>query len=95
MKITKSIALKQAKKIKLDLDVIPLDIWTAALNIELEHGKKLGSFTNVTNDNINLTTKIAVAHLLESPNYYQKLIKLEQSLEKYWEKRKKPSIFKQ
>ena len=39
------------------------------LNIESEHGK-INPLTNVTNDNIILTAKIALAHLNEFPNYY-------------------------
>lgn len=41
------------------------------INIELEHGK-IDSETNVTNDNLILTAKIALAHLNEFPNYYNK-----------------------
>ena len=39
------------------------------INIELEHGK-VNSITNVTNDNLIETAKIALAHLNEFPNYY-------------------------
>lgn len=39
------------------------------MNIEKEHGL-VNNLTNVTNDNILLTAKIALAHLLEYPNYY-------------------------
>lgn len=41
------------------------------LNIESEHGT-INPKTNVTNDNLLLTTKIALAHLNEFPNYYNK-----------------------
>ena len=41
------------------------------INIELEHGKTNLS-TNVTNDDLIMTTKIALAHLNEYPNYYNK-----------------------
>ena len=39
------------------------------MNIELEHGLVNGT-TNVTNDNLTTTGKIALAHLMEYPNYY-------------------------
>ena len=39
------------------------------INIELEHGK-INSITNVTNNDLITTTKIALAHLNEFPNYY-------------------------
>lgn len=41
------------------------------INIELEHGA-VNSRTNVTNDNLITTAKIALAHLNEFPNYYNK-----------------------
>ena len=39
------------------------------MNIELEHGL-VSPRTNVTNDDIITTAKIALAHLNEFPNYY-------------------------
>lgn len=39
------------------------------INIELEHGK-INPKTNVTNDCLIQTAKIALAHLNEFPNYY-------------------------
>ena len=41
------------------------------INIELEHGT-VSPKTNVTNDNLLITAKIALAHLNEFPNYYNK-----------------------
>ena len=41
------------------------------INIELEHGT-IDSKTNVTNDNLITTAKIALAHLNEFSNYYNK-----------------------
>lgn len=39
------------------------------INVELEHGK-IEPKTNVTDNNLLLTAKIALAHLNEFPNYY-------------------------
>lgn len=39
------------------------------MNIEREHGL-INPKTNVTNDDIITTAKIALAHLNEFPNYY-------------------------
>ncbi len=39
------------------------------INIELEHGT-ICPLTNVTNDNLITTAKIALAHLNEFANYY-------------------------
>lgn len=39
------------------------------MNVELEHGL-ISLSTNVTNNDIIMTAKIALAHLNEFPNYY-------------------------
>lgn len=52
------------------------------INIELEHGF-VNRKTNVTNNDLITTAKIALAHLNEYPNYYNKeygLAKFEQYL---------------
>lgn len=52
------------------------------INIELEHGL-VNYLTNVTNNDLLLTSKIALAHLNEYPNYYNKeygLTKFEETL---------------
>ena len=41
----------------------------SGMNIELEHGLESPK-TNVTDDDLVMTTKIALAHLNEFPNYY-------------------------
>jgi hypothetical protein len=45
-------------------------------SVELEHGKR-DSSTNVTQDDEELTGKIALAHLNEFPDYYTRLEKME------------------
>lgn len=47
------------------------------LDVELEHGRR-DMLTNVTNDDPILTGKIALAHLNEFPDYYDRLKKVEQ-----------------
>ncbi len=93
MKVTKSQANNLAKEFKINLDIIDIDEWHYGLNVELEHGKKLGSITNLTDDNLKKTAKIAIAHLIEFPDYYKRLQKMEQKAEKYWENKTKKSIF--
>lgn len=46
-----------------------LEEFLEGINIELEHGL-INSLTNVTNDDLIMTAKIALAHLNEYPNYY-------------------------
>lgn len=45
------------------------------IGVELEHGRK-NPKTNVTDDDITMTTKIALAHLEEHSDYYKKLLSL-------------------
>ncbi len=56
------------------------------MDVELEHGKEDPN-TNVTNDDSLMTGKIALAHLNEFPDYYTRLLELEEKAEKYWENR--------
>jgi hypothetical protein len=56
------------------------------MDVELEHGTTDPN-TNVTNDDPLMTGKIALAHLNEFPDYYTRLLKLEEEAEEYWENR--------
>jgi hypothetical protein len=93
MKISKSLSIKLAKKYNINLDVLDIEDWYYGLNVELEHGSKFSKLTNITNNNIELTAKIVIAHLIESPRYYRFLRKLEDREDKYWSTRNKPNIF--
>ena len=57
------------------------------MDVELEHGTRDPSI-NVTDDDPLKTGKIALAHLNEFPDYYTRLLELENEAEKYWENRK-------
>jgi hypothetical protein len=67
--ITKEQALYIANKLNVKFDKYPFNDFLTGLNIELEHGT-INPETNVTNDNLEMTAKIALAHLNELPNYY-------------------------
>ena len=56
------------------------------MDVELEHGTE-NSVTNVTNDDPLMTGKIALAHLNEFPDYYTRLLELEEEAEEYWERK--------
>lgn len=58
------------------------------MDVELEHGK-VDSNTNVSDDDPLITGKIALAHLNEIPDYYDRLDKMEAEGEKYWEEQAK------
>ena len=55
------------------------------MDVELEHGTR-DPWTNVTNDDPIMTGKIALAHLNEFPDYYDRLEEMEEAAEKFWEK---------
>lgn len=65
----KADALYIANKLGIIFDKFTIDEFLTGLNIELEHGL-ISPKTNVTNDNLEMTAKIALAHLNEYPNYY-------------------------
>ena len=62
-------AVKISNKLNLKFDKFSIQDFLTGLNIELEHGK-INSKTNITNNNLIMTAKIALAHLNEFPNYY-------------------------
>ena len=62
-------ALYASKILGMQFDKFTLDDFLLGLNIELEHGL-INPKTNVTNNDLILTAKIALAHLEEFPNYY-------------------------
>lgn len=60
-----------AKKLNINFDKFTFDEFKRGINIELEHGLT-NPITNVTNNDLEKTAKIALAHLNEFPNYYNK-----------------------
>ena len=67
--------LNVARILNIDFSKFSLDDFITGINIELEHGL-INPLTNVTNNDLLLTAKIALAHLNEFPNYYNKRIGL-------------------
>ena len=59
------------KNLNVDFTKFTIDDFITGINIELEHGK-VNPLTNVTNNDLLTTAKIALAHLNEFPNYYNK-----------------------
>ena len=64
-------ALMAAKKLNITFDKFSKEDFLRGINVELEHGL-INPFTNVTNNDLIITSKIALAHLNELPNYYNK-----------------------
>lgn len=60
-----------ASKLGITFDKYTKEEFLDGMNIELEHGT-IDPETNVTNDDLIVTAKIALAHLNEFSNYYNK-----------------------
>lgn len=75
-------ALYVASLLNIKFDKFTPEEFLDGLNIEREHGF-INPNTNVTNNDLVTTAKIALAHLNEFPNYYNKeygLMKFEEFL---------------
>jgi len=83
----KKLDTKDAKEIGealgIDWKKVDIDEFTKGVNVEFEHGTKFPE-TNVTDNDKNMTGKIAWAHLKEFPDYYTRLEKLEKTAAEYW-----------
>ncbi len=77
-------AVRVGDALKLDWTVVPPPVWRDALGVELEHGTRFGPKTNATGDDLLLTGRIALAHLMEDPFYYQRLGPMEAAASEYW-----------
>ncbi len=64
-------AMKAASTLGVTFDKFTPEEFLDGINIELEHGT-IDATTNVTNDDLIITAKIALAHLNEHPNYYNR-----------------------
>ena len=72
---------------------VPLNTLYAGMKVEAEHGKA-DAKTNVTDDSLVKTAKIALAHIVEAPNYYTELKKMESKLKKVPVKKREAVVFK-
>jgi hypothetical protein len=68
-----------------DWERIPIEEFRMGLAVELEHGTH-DFETNVTDDDLVTTGKIALAHLREFPDYYTRLERMEAEAEEFWSK---------
>jgi len=87
MTTKKHFTAEEAKKIGNKLGIkwkeFNVDQFKRGMDVELEHGT-VNSNTNVTNDNPIITGKIALAHLNEFPDYYDRLEKMEEEAKEFW-----------
>ena len=61
-------ALYAASVLGVSFDRFTVEDFLEGINIELEHGR-VNPITNVTNDDLIMTSKVALGHLNEFPNY--------------------------
>ena len=72
--------------IGIDWTLIDVEQFRRGLEVELEHGAR-DPETNVTDDDLTLTGKIAWAHLKEFADYYTRLDAMEAEADEYWASR--------
>ena len=72
--------------IGIDWATSPFDVeqFRMGMDVELEHGTQ-DLETNVTDDDVTVTAKIARAHLNEFPDYYSRLALMEAEAKAYWD----------
>lgn len=64
----------------LESEKITLEALTAGMNVELEHGSRFPDL-DVSGDDPIVSAKIALAHLRELPDYYERLVRMEAEAE--------------
>ena len=73
------------ERIGIEWATSPFDVeqFRMGMDVELEHGTR-DLETNVTDDDVTVTAKIARAHLNEFPDYYSRLAVMEAEAEAHW-----------
>jgi hypothetical protein len=69
--------------IGVDWNRFDLEQFRAGMDVEYEHGAH-DPQTDVTGDDPIVTGKIALAHMKEFPDYYERLEQMEAEAERYW-----------
>ena len=84
MNTKRQFSMEEARSIGTQLNIdwsqIDLQQFQRGLTVELEHGA-MDPETNVTNDDLILTGKIAWAHLKEIRDYYTRLDQMESEVD--------------
>lgn len=86
-------SLDEAKRIGdaigVDWGRYDLEQFRAGIDVEFEHGAH-DPQTNVTGNDPILTGKIALAHLKEFPDYYERLARMEEEAKRAWATKSPP-----
>jgi len=92
MSAPRSFTAEQARSvgeaIGIDWAAAPFDVeqFRRGMDVELEHGTH-DPQTDVTGDDPITTGKIALAHMKEFPDYYDRLERMEEEARRHWEAR--------
>ena len=76
-------ARRVGDSIGVDWSKFDLEQFRAGMDVELEHGSH-DPQTDVTGDDPIVTGKIALAHMKEFPDYYERLERMEKQAEAEW-----------
>jgi len=91
MTTKKHITIKEARltgeRLGIKWDKFDVAQFKIGMEVELEHGT-IKTLTNISNDYLLTTGKIALAHLNEIPDYFTRLLKMEKEAKK--EAKKQP-----
>ena len=81
-------ARRYGEEVGIDWSSAPFEVeqFRIGMNVELEHGMH-DLLTNVTDDDPQVTAKIALAHLNEFTDYYTRLERMEEEAKRDWSKR--------
>jgi hypothetical protein len=79
-------ARRVGDEIGVDWDRFDLEQFRFGMDVEYEHGSH-DPQTDVTHDDPIVTGKIALAHMKEFPDYYERLQRMEAEAEQYWSTR--------
>ena len=74
--------------IGVDWNRFDLEQFRVGMDVELEHGSH-DPQTDVTGDDAIVTGKIALAHMKEFPDYYERLERMEAEAERDWADKKR------
>jgi len=90
MSETRRTTIEEARRvgdeIGVDWNRFDVEQFRAGMDVEYEHGSH-DIQTDVTGDDPIVTGKIALAHMKEFPDYYERLARMEQEAEREWQQR--------
>ena len=85
---TRRTSIEEARRVGDEIGVdwarFELEQFRKGMDVEFEHGGH-DPQTDVTHDDPIVTGKIALAHMKEFPDYYERLERMERDAEREWE----------